>query len=254
MNDLDFNCTMCGKCCHGLRLALTVDEARAWLARGDRVELMCEAIPWPVEPDADNREANYRRARSFPAESGTLPVRIAVLLTGTFDGPCPNLGADMRCGIYENRPHVCRIYPAEINPFVTLDPANKGCPSDAWHGAPMLREGRLVDSEVQAVIDSARSAGERDMPAKAQLCATLGIDRAALANEGFVTYTPEPRALLDALSDAMHAQPQASHQWTFVSNRRETIGTLESVGAHAKVPDAPDTGSVYGYLGFFTAT
>ncbi|PCE23841.1 zinc/iron-chelating domain-containing protein [Paraburkholderia acidicola] len=259
MNDLDFDCTMCGKCCHGLRLALTVDEARAWLQRGGRVELMCEAIPWPVEPAAENREAQYRRARSFPAASGTLPVRIAVLLVATFDGACPNLGADMRCGIYHERPLVCRIYPAEINPFVVLAPANKGCPPDAWQGTPMIRHGQLIDSEVQASIDQARAASARDVSIKAQLCAALGVEHAALANEGFVTYAPESDVLLaalDAIPDGMHDKAHDHRHthatpWNLISNRHETVETLTSVGALAA---PPATTRAYGYLGFFAAT
>ena len=46
--------------------------------------------------------------------SGSLPTRVVVILTGAYEGPCPNLQPDMRCGIYEQRPLVCRIYPAEI--------------------------------------------------------------------------------------------------------------------------------------------
>jgi Fe-S-cluster containining protein len=89
--DIDFNCTMCGKCCHNLRLPLTVGEARAWLERGDDVDVLCEAIPWPVEPDANNVEAHYRRERSAPTLSGSLPTRILIVLAGSFAGPCPNL-------------------------------------------------------------------------------------------------------------------------------------------------------------------
>ncbi|WP_338000302.1 hypothetical protein [Burkholderia gladioli] len=40
-----FSCTMCGRCCHDLRLPLSIDEALAWLARGGEVQLFCDAIP-----------------------------------------------------------------------------------------------------------------------------------------------------------------------------------------------------------------
>jgi hypothetical protein len=52
--DIDFDCTMCGKCCHDLRLPLTVTEAIAWLERGNDVQILCEALPWPEEPPAEN--------------------------------------------------------------------------------------------------------------------------------------------------------------------------------------------------------
>ncbi|MBN3821364.1 YkgJ family cysteine cluster protein, partial [Paraburkholderia sp. Se-20369] len=153
MKDIDFACTACGKCCHDLRLPLTIDEARAWLQRGGHVELLCDAIPWPVEPEPDNALAAYKRARSTPALSGTLPVRVTTVITASYAGPCPNLQADMRCGIYLERPLVCRIYPAEINPFVELSPQGKSCPPDAWHATPLLRAGSIVDDQVARSLD-----------------------------------------------------------------------------------------------------
>ena len=38
MNDINFECTACGKCCHYLRLALTIAEAIVWLERGGHME------------------------------------------------------------------------------------------------------------------------------------------------------------------------------------------------------------------------
>ena len=116
--DIDFECTMCGKCCHDLRLPLTVTEAVAWLERGNNVQILCEALPWPEEPPAENRLATHKRRRSFASMSGSLPTRVLVTLAAVYAGPCPNLRPDMRCAIYEQRPLVCRIYPAEINPFI----------------------------------------------------------------------------------------------------------------------------------------
>src|SRR5580692_6123246 len=146
---------MCGKCCYGLRLPLTVAEALAWMGRGNEVQILCEALPWPEEPAADNLQAAHKRRRSFAAMSGSLPTRIVVILTGAFAGPCPNLQADMRCGIYEERPLVCRIYPAEINPFIQLEPAAKGCPPEAWTPglAPLMRAGQLVDATTADLIE-----------------------------------------------------------------------------------------------------
>ena len=51
----------------------------------------------------DNAFAAYKRVRSSAALSGSLPVRITVMLTATHAGPCPNLGDDMRCAIYDAR-------------------------------------------------------------------------------------------------------------------------------------------------------
>ena len=111
---------------------------------------------------------------------------------------------------------------------------------------------------LQASIDQARAASAHDVPVKAQLCAVLGVEHAALANEGFVTYTPESHVLLaalDALSDDAPKtpgnHPARATPWNFISNRRETVETLTSIGALAAPPAATPA---YGYLGFFAAT
>jgi Fe-S-cluster containining protein len=256
VDDIHFACTTCGRCCHDLRLPLTIAEARAWLTRGGQVELLCEAIPWPTEPDADNRQAAYKRARSSPAYSGTLPVRISIILTTAYAGPCPNLRDDMLCGIYEERPMVCRIYPAEINPFVALMPENKACPPEAWLATPSQKQHVVVDATTYALIQQSRAASEAETPLRMQICRELGIQHAALANEGFVIHAPGSEALLAAL-DQCHATPRPneelaheSAQWTFLSNRADTIDTLTSVGATSH-PDQLSGNESFRYLGFF---
>jgi Fe-S-cluster containining protein len=110
---------------------LTAAEAVEWLTDGHQVQLICDASPWPEEPPADDHNAAHRRRRSFAVMSGSMPARVVVILVANLAGACPNLMADMRCGIYERRPLVCRIYPAEINPFVQLEPQKKACPPEA---------------------------------------------------------------------------------------------------------------------------
>jgi Predicted Fe-S-cluster oxidoreductase len=252
VDDINFECTACGKCCHDLRLALTITEAIAWLERGGQMELICEAIPWPVEPELGNAQAEYKRARSSPAMSGSLPVRISIVLAAAFTGACPNLQADMRCGIYEQRPLVCRIYPAEINPFVELVPENKGCPPDAWQTTPLQRQGILVDATTIELVGQSRRANQFEAPLRMQLCLELGLNTAALANEGFVMVSPDSEALLTALRQ-IHATAQsqeAATQWTFVSNRAGTLETLLSVGATGHLAEATATGNSR-YHGFF---
>lgn len=255
---------MCGNCCHDLRLPLTVTEARAWLARGNDVQILCEAVPWLEEPAADNLQAAHKHRRSFAALSGSLPARIVVILTGAFAGPCPNLQADMRCGIYEERPLVCRIYPAEINPFIELTPANKGCPPEAWTPGlpPLMRAGRLVDASMVALIEQSRAADTHDVPIKQRLCAALGVDAAALSNEGFVVYSPSREDLVMALERACELPERSDDaadkgaadvplpEWRFVSNRRATVDTLVSVGALG-VCVTSDDAMPFEYLGFF---
>ncbi|MDB6084618.1 MAG: hypothetical protein JWN43_2499, partial [Gammaproteobacteria bacterium] len=130
-----FECTQCGKCCRDLKLPLTAAEAVQWLGSGHQVQIICDALPWVEElpPDhPDGQRAAHRKRRSFGVMSGTVPTRVVVILAANLAGACPNLMADMRCAIYERRPLVCRIYPAEINPFVVLEPEKKACPPEAW--------------------------------------------------------------------------------------------------------------------------
>lgn len=231
--DLDFDCTMCGKCCHNLRLPLTVSEAIAWLKRGHHVQLFVEAMPWPEEPPEDNLVAAHKRRRSFPAASGSLPIRVVVVIVAAFDGPCPNLLEDMRCGAYESRPLVCRIYPAEINPFISVDPPQKACPPEAWTNAssPLLRQGQIVDAQIAALVTESRNTDAADVWAKASLCETLGINCAALSNEGFVVHTPDQSSLLSALESAQMVTTAIPSSWRFVSNRTATADALDSVDA-----------------------
>ncbi|WP_027798541.1 YkgJ family cysteine cluster protein [Paraburkholderia dilworthii] len=255
MDDIDFECTACGKCCHDLRLPLTLAEASDWLARGGQMELICEAIPWPADPEPPNAQADYRKARSTPAMSGSLPVRVSIIFAAAFAGACPNLRADMLCGIYEKRPLVCRIYPAEINPFVSLEPASKACPSVAWQRKPLQRHGVLVDDMTRELIELSRRTTELEAPLRMRLCQELAITHAALANEGFVIHAPQSSDLLAALARirAMPDVPHAPAQWTFVSNRGVTTEALLSVGAAAGFDESASARGLR-YHGFYEAS
>ncbi|KVL55487.1 hypothetical protein WT01_23890 [Burkholderia cepacia] len=232
--DLDFACNGCGGCCTDLRIPLTIAEAAAWLQRGGHVELLCDAMPWLVEPEPDNAFAAYKRARSSAALSGSLPVRVTVMLTASHAGPCPNLRDDLRCAIYDERPLVCRIYPAEVNPFVPLVPAGKQCSPDAWQQTPFVRGGTIVDAATHENIARSRAASETETPLRARLCEVLGIDTAAVANEGFAIHAPPAATLLAALTDLRASAPAGAGDtiaWTLVSNRTSTVDALVSVGA-----------------------
>lgn len=233
---LNFSCTMCGRCCHGLRLPLGMAEARTWLHEGGDVEIFCEAIPWPQEPPADDGVAQHKRKRSFPTASGTLPVRVTVSLLATFAGACPNLRSDMSCGIYERRPMACRIYPAEVNPFLSLDPLQKLCPPEAWETATVLQndEGNWADETVADAVVRRRGADYSEADAKGRLCDLLGVTEAGLTNEGVVTHTPEPSQLLAALDVVLVEASNESFKpdWVLVSHRPNTLALLASAGAN----------------------
>jgi Fe-S-cluster containining protein len=250
--DLHFGCTRCGKCCHDLKLPLTVAEATLWLAEGSEVQIICEAVPWPAEPGADDLAAAHRRRRSFATLSGALPTRISVILAANFSGACPNLEADMRCAIYERRPLVCRNYPAEINPFIRLDPAKKACPPEAWtEDQPLLlRDGRVMSDPIRQNSQLARDTEALDVQVKRRLCSALNVNAAALANEGFVVYSPQRAVLLTALRRAIDDSDQTPEGgWRYISNRFDTIASLAASGAEGFVVCAGDP-MPFEYLGF----
>lgn len=253
--DIDFDCVECGKCCHDLKLPLTISEAMDWLVDGHNVEVICEAIPWAEEPPATDLRAAHKRRRSFAAFSGSLPVRVVVVLAASFKGACPNLLPNMRCGIYARRPLVCRIYPAEISPFIQLQPAEKACPPESWSAnrSPLLRQGAIVDSHVLANIHASRETDLRDVRGKELLCASLQLNEAAVANEGFVLHTPEAAELLRALRQFAGAegQPEGSGGWQFASNKRGTVNELEAIGALCAFANGHARPG-FEYLGFHT--
>lgn len=249
-----FSCTQCGRCCHGLRLPLSVHEAIAWLRDGGDVQLFSEAIPWPEELPEENLLAQHKRRRSFAAHSGSLPVRVIVVLMASFDGACPNLLPDMRCGIYARRPRVCRIYPAELNPFVELEPASKSCPPEAWQSDAVLRDdaGRWTDPETVDAIAASREADRIDAATKARACELLGHAVAGLSNEGIVILSPKRERLLAVLEEALTrpAGEEPETSWRVFSNRTATLDMLRSAGTDsAPSPDAPIDD--IRYIGFF---
>lgn len=235
--DIRFECTRCGNCCRDLRLPLTLAEAARWLVDGHSVEVLCEAVPWADEPPASDELAAHKRSRSFAAISGSLPVRVVVVLAASFAGPCPNLRPDGDCGIYERRPNVCGIYPAEINPFISLMPTHKACPPEAWSAdrPHFFKAGQLLDARTVELIRASRAADQQTVGERQNICAALGLQHAAMANEGWIAHVPERAALLAELGRvaAGGRSTDATSTWRFVSNRRATVDALAEIGAES---------------------
>lgn len=182
-----------------------------------------------------------------------MPTRVVVMLVANVVGACPNLLSDMRCGIYEDRPLVCRIYPAEINPLITLQREQKACPPEAWaKDRPLLQRGRvLTDKVISSDIEMSRAADVLDAGVKSRLCAALNLGHTAMVHEAVLVYSPTAQTLLSALSSATASdigqEPVA--QWRFVSDQRETLETLTKSGGIAVHVDVAEAAS-FKYLGF----
>lgn len=224
-------------------------EAIEWLNDNREVQVICEASPWMP---SDDRNADHLRKRSFAAQSGPMPLRVVVTLVANLAGNCPNLMADGRCGIYERRPLICRIYPAETNPLVQLDPGKKACPPEAWASHhPLLQRGeRIASLVVQDDIQRWRDSNVRDVRAKRELCATLNLGLAAISQEGFFIHSPPIADLRQVLSQPRGENDAASSelQWRLVSDRDETLQRLAQAGASASHPRGIRAGP-YEYIG-----
>ncbi|WP_174447299.1 hypothetical protein [Paraburkholderia kururiensis] len=108
-----------------------------------------------------------------------------------------------------------------------------------------------------AGIDAFRDADVGDVGAKRMLCAALGANSTALANEGFVAVLAEREAMMRAIETAIDkAEVIESHasakSWTVVSNRRRSREALASVGARAVAPEALPNRQKY--LGFHASS
>jgi Fe-S-cluster containining protein len=245
MSDLKFGCTLCGRCCKNLSLPLTLDEAIAWLEDDGQVAIFCEAYPFqPPEPGQIDLRAEHRRKRSFAVRCGSSQARVTAIFVAVISGACRHLSEDLKCNIYDRRPLVCRIYPAEISPFVQFDTAAKACPPEAWlAGEP------LVTRRVQRLAEESRQTDRDDVPQKSVICSELKMSVAAVADEGYAAYYPEGGLLLDVIKRARATNTASSGnggQWRIHSPREKTITALQASGL--EVISAKGPADAYSFL------
>jgi len=78
--------------------------------------MCCHNVPIEKEVYERNRDKRLTAVIEEIEFSGLNPVkgiREQLVLPRTKDGRCPFLCEDLRCNIYEDRPHVCRLYGQE---------------------------------------------------------------------------------------------------------------------------------------------
>jgi Fe-S-cluster containining protein len=203
-----------------------------WAADGGQVIVLVEAfLGNGLGLPAQQRE--HAERRSLVVRSGTTEAHVAITLAAYNVGRCRNLDEENLCRIYERRPLVCRIYPAEINPHIPLNPAAKDCPPESWQQGPLLIVGgELVDEELLALIQRSRQADRDDIRIKDAICAALGIRTTALKGDGFTAYLPQMDAFA-AVIDQVSAQPlsEASSEWLFHLSGDDVAGQLVAAGA-----------------------
>ncbi|MBX8516389.1 YkgJ family cysteine cluster protein [Pseudomonas cichorii] len=205
-----YNCVGCGICCKGRLIPLTLNEAEQWLARGHDVAVVLEAfneLTWP----ADSKHYAHSAGRSVAVNSAESSIRVIAVFVGNALEQCPNLRADNLCGIYEERPLVCRIYPMEINPFIEMSSDNKICPPESWGSGDILCTDGVANPELQALVNRSRQADVEDAATKIAVCAQLGIKVASWKENAFAVYFPERLKLIDAIR---HSKEAAVDDWT----------------------------------------
>jgi len=236
-----FSCVGCGKCCTDHHVPLTLAEARMWAADGGQVIVLVEAfLANGLGLPAQQHE--HAQRRSAVVRSGTSDAHVAITFAAYNVGPCRNLDEDKLCRIYERRPLVCRIYPAEINPHIALNPAAKDCPPESWQQGPeLIVGGELVDQELITLIQRSRQADRDDIRTKDAICGQLGIRTTALKGDGFTAYLPD-MGVFASVIEQVTAQPLAAgdSEWLFHVSGDDIAGQVRAAGAQV-VSEPPQT-------------
>ncbi len=101
---------------------------------------------------------------------------------------------------------------------------------------------------MQLLVDKSRQIDQDDVPRKNFLCSYLGIDVAAITGEGFVTYDPGRKTLLDALRKTRVADLESlqnDRPWRLYSSSLTTTKSLRLMGVEVS---AKDRDSIYSFL------
>ncbi|MFY1664055.1 YkgJ family cysteine cluster protein [Pseudomonas sp. Pseu.R1] len=225
---IQFECTMCGTCCRNRLIPLTVSESIQWLKRGHRVAVLTEAFSedqWV----GTGEEYRHQLQRSFEVKSNDRSVRVIVILAADALTKCPNLEENNGCAIYADRPHVCRIYPLEINPFIQMRPENKCCPPEAWSSGNVIYENETpVDENDRLLIASSRSSDRRDASMKSRLSQSLGLNAAAWKGDGLMSWNLDPAEVLRAL--LLDDSTDSSNSWAIYSQNENLARELTQRG------------------------
>lgn len=106
---------------------------------------------------------------------------------------------------------MCRIYPMEISPFITLKPSEKDCPPESWSDQAkdlLIASDGSVSAELSALIEASRSADCCDALQKVSICELLGFNVTAWKGNGYALYLPERRQLSEAIERSAATQLQ----------------------------------------------
>lgn len=208
-----FECNGCGVCCKGRLIPLTLAESRQWLQRGHDVAVILEAFDESLCP-GESEKFNHSARRAAQVLSGSNQLHVIAIFAANALTQCPNLDEQDRCGIYDERPLVCRIYPMEISPFINLKPSEKACPPEVWGRGEILCSDRSVNPVLADQIEQSRIADRFDALAKVAICESMDMTVAAWKGDALAVYLPDRGELMAAiLRHDAGLKSQASSQW-----------------------------------------
>ncbi|WP_095124661.1 YkgJ family cysteine cluster protein [Pseudomonas sp. Irchel s3a12] len=239
---VQYTCVTCGICCKGRLIPLTVKEAEQWLTRGDDVAILLEAFSHSAEA-VQSPEYQHNASRAAKVTAGDNELNVIAIFAGNALNQCPSLQEDNLCGIYEDRPLVCRIYPMEINPFIELRVENKVCPPESWGRGEIICTDGEANPPLKLLINLSKKADVEDAAVKVAICELLGATVASWKGDGLAVYFPKRETLLGAIL-ASDARPARSNsRWAVRTDNLELRYQLQSAG----LPLAPEDASNYVY-------
>jgi len=249
-----FSCTQCGQCCHNLHIPLTINEAKDWLKKGNKLKILIEAVPWVNEVETTNSVLLRKSSMTFEGTSGALSIRVLVTLVGFFTGGCPNLDINQNCSIYESRPLTCRIYPFEMNPKITLNPANKLCPPEAWIHSKSEVENKdvesvyMIDSVTKSNIERIYTTSVLEVRNKERICNALDLQTCALSNDGYLFHLVDQFKVLNVINEITQSADNVAVEnkkftdWHIYTKNPRALNDISSIGGRGSFPALSKTG------------
>lgn len=239
---VQYTCVTCGVCCKERLIPLTIGEAEHWLARGDNVAIILEAFSYSTSL-GNSPEYIHNTGRAAKVNKGKEQIHIIAIFAANALTRCPNLQEDNLCGIYEERPLVCRIYPMEINPFIELRKENKICPPESWESGDILCSDGVANPSLRFLINQSKQADVEDATAKVAICESLGMNVASWKGDGFAVYFPERETLLTAIQTRGSSHSAHEHHWKVRTDNAD----LRQYLLATDVPLAPEDSNDYIY-------
>ena len=241
-NVVKYTCVACGICCKERLIPLTIGEAEQWLARGDNVAIILEAFSHSTNLE-NSPEYIHNTGRAAEVNKGKEKIHVIAIFAANALSRCPNLKADNLCGIYEDRPLVCRIYPMEINPFIELRKENKICPPESWESGEILCSDGIANPPLRLLINQSKQSDIEDAAAKVAICESLGMSVASWKGDGLAVYFPEREKLLAAIQTKGSSHRAHEHHWKVRTDNADVRQHLLSID----VPLAPQDANDYIY-------